>query len=422
MRFEPLSPQEPIARPATRKRRKPAPLAGILRRLGLVPSPDLDSLSKRILLPSLPVSDEEHAREQHFWVGQRLARQDDWEILANDIRRADRLRLRTPAGQTLSNLMAQGARADLVAAARDAIADGRTPDHGGLEALEEARNEYPGSYPITLVVALAHVDMGRLWRDHGRDAGELRFLEHFAQAEALLDAFDATALDAPSIASAQCALLAARPTPRRHVADDYTRLIDLDPGTSAHMRALGEALLPSRFGSLDEIELEARRCAARTDRVWGAGGYAWVWLDALALDPDGLGVVDAPFFVEGLRAIATRLPDQHVINQLTAFCALVMAPHRQGRRLGLAKERARATIHACLDWLVADHLRELHPLLWSQALIGAGRDTTLPPRRTVLQHGRATALRAIAERFADDLADGHALAFSSAGMYRLPSL
>lgn len=422
MRFDPILPQDPGARPRPRKRRGRARLTGFLRRIGLLSAPDLDDLSKRILLPALPTSDEEHARDHHFGVGQRLARQEDWEVLARRITQADSARLTTPGGEAVSSLIAQGARADLVSAAEDAIADGGAPDQVGLAALDAVLAEHPASYPVALVVALAHIDVARAWRACGQAAGELKFLEHFAEAETQLAPFEARALDAPSLASAQCALLAARPAPRRHVADDYARLIDLDPATPAHMRALGEALLPARFGSHQEIELEARRTAARTGAVWGEGGYAWVWLDALALDPTGLGTVDAPYFAEGLRAIARQLPDQHVINELAAFCGLTLAPRPPRARLSLPQERARATIHGCLDWLVSDHLHELHPLLWSQALLKPGRGAALPPRRTLLQTGRQAALRAIAARFADDIADGQTLAFSSAGMYRLPAL
>ncbi len=422
MNFAPLQPQQITGRRKPRKRRAHAPLLGLLRRLGLARPPDLDDLSKRILLPSLPVSDEEHARDHWFGIGQRCARQEDWDVLAERILEADHNRLQTPGGEMVSSLIAQGARADLVAAAEHAIADGRAPDKTGLAALHAVLTEHAGSYPVALMVARAHVDIGLAWRANGAAAGEMRFLEHFAIAEALLDPLDAPALDAPSLASAQCALLAARPAPRRRVAEDYARLINLDPATPAHLRALGEALLPARFGSYQEIEIEARRAAARTGAAWGEGGYAWVWFDALALDPAGLGTVDAAYFADGLRAIAQRKPDQHVINQLAAFCGLTMAPRGSGTRMSAAQDRARATIHGCLDWLIADHLHELHPLLWSQAILEPGRITALPPRRTLLQTGRQTALRTIAACFAEEMADGQTLAFSSAGMYRLPVL
>jgi hypothetical protein len=416
-----------MRKPPAPKRRPTLPVLGrLLRRLGLLRAPGPDDLGRRILLPSLSVSDEEHARAHHLDTGQRLARQEDWEILAARVIEADHRRLHTPAGETVASLLAQGARADLVTAAEDAIADGRAPDGAGLAALEAVLAEDPDSYPLALIVALAHMEIGRAWRAGSDDArtrhrGERAFLEHFARAEALLEPFDPEARDAPSIAAARCALLAARPAPRRRVADDYARLIALDPGAPGPLRALGEALLPERFGSFDELDLEARRASAQTAEIWREGGYAWVWLDALARDPAGLAVVDPAFFCDGLRAIAARCPDQHVINQLAAFCGLVMAPGTGQPRLAPAQERARRMIHACLDWLVAEHLHELHPLVWTQALIGPGQPADLPPRRMLMQRGRQAALRAIAARFADEIAEGQTLAFSSAGMYRLPT-
>lgn len=428
MTFDPLAPSDAVPRAARRKPARSATLTRLLRHLGLAqPRADLDSLARRIILPSLPISDEEHARTRYHDEGQRLARQEDWARLADRIAQTDTARLHTPGGAAVAGLLAQGARADAVAAAEDAAQDGRAPDPAGLDALEEVRADHAGTYPIALVVALTHMDVGRAWRlcaARGTSAQEreAQFLSHFRRAEDLLEPFDPETFDTPSLAAAQCALLAARPAPRRRVADDYARLIALDPGSTQHLRALGEALLPARFGSLDALDLEARRMAAQTGALHGAGGYAWVWFDALALDPTGLGTVDPEFFIDGLHAIAARRPDQHTINELAAFCGLAMAPRAKAARLPAAQERARAMIHDCLDWLIARHLHELHPLIWSQALIGPDLAPSLPPRRALVARGRQAALRVIAERFSDEMADGGALAFSSAGMYRLPAL
>ncbi|MFB9149234.1 hypothetical protein [Roseovarius ramblicola] len=429
MTFDPIAPSETPRQAAPT--RAPA-LVRLLRRLGVARSrTDPDSLARRILLPSLPISDEEHARTRLHDAGQRLARQEDWPRLAARIAQADAARRHTPGGAPAADLLAEGARADAVAAATDAVADGRAPDPAGLDALERVRAEHADSYAIALVVAHTHMDIGRAWRTGGATGGatgtvtgtaahdrEARFLDHFRRAGDLLAPFDPGTRDAPSLAAAHCALLAARPAPRRRVADDYARLIALDPGCAQHLRALGAALLPARFGSHEEIGLAARRMAAQH----GTAAYAWVWFDALALDPAGLGTVDPGAFTDGLRAIAAQRPDQHVINEIAAFCGLTMAPRCGPARLPAAPERARAAIHACLDWLVARHLHELHPLIWAQATTGPGPAPALPPRRTLIARGRQAALRVIAARFSDTLADGGALGFSSAGMYRLPGL
>ncbi len=38
---------------------------------------------------------------------------------------------------------------------------------------------------------------------------------------------------------------------------------------------------PAAFGSWEMLERQARRTAERTRDLWGAGGYAWVYIGAL---------------------------------------------------------------------------------------------------------------------------------------------
>lgn len=433
MPFEPTvtpedQPQDRLPRGTGARRRLPD-LLGLLRRR---PVRDLDRLMPRIQVASLPITDEELACNTHREHGQRLARQDRWEDLARLIDYADATRLHTPAGDPATLLLADGARADLVAATRDAILDGADPDPAGVDALEDILSDHPQDYACALVVALAHIDIGRAWRrtppQPTPHAPELRFLDHFRRAEDLLAPFDAVALDAPSVASAQCALLLARPQPHLRVAEDHARLIDLDPDCPRHMRALGTALLPAQHGDYDRLESEARNTALRTEDIWGAGGYVWVYLDALAQDAAAMTRFDAAFFVQGLRDIVARKHDQHVINQLSAFCGIVMAERTGKTRLAAPIEAKRQRVHDCLEWLLENHLQELHPVIWSQTLLcpGAASDAapglypSLPSRRALLERGRQTALRIIAQCFAEDIEDGGLIAFSPSGMYRLP--
>ena len=387
---------------------------------------DIDVLAKRVILPSLPVSDEEMARAAHQDRGQKLARQESWNELADKIRYADDSRLATPGGETASLLLAFGARTDVVSAAEDALHDGAEPDMSGLDALEEMLSDHADAYPCALIVALAHIDIGWAWRnvvgpEKPRQAME-RCGRHIGRAEEILAPFDGVDLDAPSVAAARCALNAACARRGRHVANDYEVLIDLDPDSHRHMRALGRHLLPSYAGGLKMLEIEARRSAIRTAEIWGSGAYAWVYFDALALERRALELLDAEFFVEGLRDIVARKHDQHVVNLLTAFCAITMAPGGDGPVLSRQAETTRARIHDCLDWLLQDHLQELHPLIWSQTLLAPGSGSYLPSRRALVAKGRQTALRIIAARFAGQISDGSSIAFSRSGMYRLPAL
>ena len=397
--------------------------------IGARKAPQLDSeaLTKHIILPSLPVTDEEMARAAHQDNGQKLARQEKWQELSDLIQYAEDCRLTTPGGESAAMLLAFGARSDVVAVTEDALYDEAEPSPDGINALEEMLAEHYGDYACALITTLAHIDIGWAWRNTAPEEGGslhlLKFKEHFKRAGDIIGAFDAVDLDAPSLASAQCALLAARRQPGNRVADDYETLIGLDPDSPRHMRALGQHLLPAYYGDYKRLELEARRTAARTGDIWGAGAYTWVYFDALALDPAAIDLLECDFFIEGAKDILMRRTDQHVTNLLAAFCAITMAPDAKGAAdLPAAARSTRGKLHDFLDYILTCHLQELHPLIWSQTLLSPGLTPPLPSRRALVAKGRQTALRVIAERFADDIANGYSIAFSTAGMYRLPSL
>ncbi|MEM7732304.1 MAG: hypothetical protein AAF280_05910 [Pseudomonadota bacterium] len=385
---------------------------------------DIDALSRRVILPTLPVSDEEMARATHQDRGQKLARQDRWSDLAEKIRYADETRLATPAGETASLLLAYGARSDVVSAAEDALHDGAEPDDGGIEALEDVLLEEDDSYASALIVALAHLDIAWAWhcirfRDNPEDA-LAHAQEHLNRAEAILMDHDGEALNAPSVLAAQCALAATHEKRDLKLGEDYAKLIALDPHGHGHMRALGRYMSRLLHKHPNALEVAARKTASQTETQWQAGGYAWVYLDALMSEPGAIALLDPDLFVEGMENIIHRHNDQHIVNQFTAFCAIAMAPKADGKDTVAAA--ARMQLHECLDWLVTDHLRELHPLIWSQTLLAPAPVPALPSRRALVVKGRQTALRIIATRFAAEIADGSSLGFSPQGMYRLPAI
>jgi len=387
---------------------------------------DIEVLSRRIILPSMPITDEEMARAEFQDRGQKLARQEMWNELSQEIHKADAARLATPGGESAAMLLAFGARGDVVAVAEDSLHENVKPASDGIDALEQMLEDHSGDYACALIVAMAHVDLGWAWR-HAPECEvtmtsgvrATKFKNHFDRAESLLAPYCGIAENAPSLAAAQCALMAAMTAPDRRVADNYEDLIDLDPTSPRHMRALGQSLLPSRFGSYQQLEVEARRTASRTGDIWGAGAYAWVYFDALALDEGALEMLDCDFFIEGLQDILNRNSDQHVANLLAAFCAVTMGP-LSGETLHTYTSRQK--IGQCLSWILSNHLHELHPLIWTQALHSPGLTPPLPSRRALVTEGRQAALRAIALQFADDIADGSSIAFSPAGMYRLPTI
>ncbi|TDK43237.1 hypothetical protein E1832_17685 [Antarcticimicrobium luteum] len=349
-----------------------------------------------------------------------LARQDRWTELAREIAAADAARSASPGGVPLAEALAYGARCDVVHAVEHALAEGAGGTDAallsGIMALEAVRQEHRHDPYVNLVVAQAHTDIGWAWRGTGAATtlpalNRQRCAAHFDRAARLLAPFDATALDSPAIAAAQCALLAREPGAAPDLADRYGDLIDLDPKNFRAMRALGAHLLPRVGGSHAALELEARRTAARTQAIWGAGAYAWVSFDAIAQDPAACDRVDVDFFIDGLRDIVAARPDQEMINLLAAYCAITL--RRNGADAGADSPRARIT--ACAGWLIRDHLTELHPLIWAHAAQGFDNNARVTSTQGFAARGRADGLRAIAEQFRDDLDRGLRITFTPDG-------
>lgn len=376
-------------------------------------------------LLDIPVCDrspEDEAAQVARARGLFLARQDRWEELAQELRAADLSRTLSPGGTPLADHLAFGARSDVVLAAEEALNDGKSRDDrallGGIMALEAMRQEHRANPYINLVLAQAHIDIGWAWRGTAEAAAlpklnRHRCAAHFDRAAHLLAPFDAAALNSPAIAAAQCALLAGRQGRAPQIADAYAALIDLDPRNARVLRALGPHLLPRRDGSYAELELEARRTAARTADTWGAGGYTWVCFDAIAQDPGAMAQVDVDFFIDGLRDIVTHRPDQAMINLLAAYCAVTLRNSEDAT--GTPRNTPRARIAGCASWLIRDHLTELHPLIWAHAAQGFDNNARVGSARRFAARGRADALRAIAEQFRDDLDRGVRITFTPDG-------
>ena len=417
----------PIARIGTRLKALPKKLPG----LGEWGKTSDESLARRYARGlSIPVRDDTVEESEGARLRARgcfMARQEMWDVLGAEIRRHDRARHSTPGGTALADLLSYGARSDVVLPVETALSDpGLMSAHApreGMAAFEEVLKEHPGDYGVALVVAQAHVDIGWAWRGQGwiSEVPEKHweaFHTHFDRAGDILDSFDAFAEDSPALAAMRCALLAATPAPKTRVADDYEDLIDLDPGNPRHMRGLGNHLLPRWFGSYEQLELEARRSAARTGDVWGAGAYTWVYLDALSVDPGAFRHLEVPFFLDGMRDILTRRGDQHYANQMAAFCAVTLQQPRYDRPDIAAALR---DLRGALDWILRDHLTELHPLVWGVAAKGTQHGGGTLPRDEVARLGHDCALARIGRHFDAELRRGKRVVFDRTGPHLEPA-
>jgi hypothetical protein len=364
---------------------------------------------------------EDTEREKHTRRGQYLARQDDWCSLTKDVRTADDARAMTPAGLPIADLLCFGARSDVVAAVEHALIHG-TPAAdaqllSGIEALEEMLAEEPGNMVRAVVVAQAHMDIGWAWRGTGATSDvpprNLEAFEaHFDRAADILRQFGDKHEKSAVFSATLRTLNASGIANNTRLAQEYERLIDLNPGCPGPLRAMGTYLSPRWYGSHDELELEARRTAARTHDVWGAGAYTWVMFDAIPGDMHACKHLDLEFFVEGLSDIMERMPDQHTVNCLAAYCAITHG----GRQFEDAQADAhRQAIVDCTDWIVRDHMTELHPLVWAHAAIGFDNAMRIASTCRFAKAGKQRGLRKIADLFKTEIAAGNRIIFTTSG-------
>lgn len=319
--------------------------------------------------PLREATPERIACEALFRQGRDLARQDAWGRLSALIGEKDRAGATTAAGTPEAEVLAAGARSDLSRALQGASQSGvlapRNEMLDGLASLEDSLAERRGDPYCAALVALAHMDAGWAWYKQGwqRDRPEQhigQFRAAFARAQAILAPFSPDEHDSPLLASARCALLAGRADADGQVIADYDRLIALAPHMPGHIRAFGLHLLPCWFGSHDLLEVQARRIAGRTAESWGAGAYAWLYLDALLLDPECFGTLDSRFFLEAIDDILTRLPGQHMTNLLAAYLSQILSRPGPGRSL-------RRALTARRDRLIRNEMTETHAWVWSIA-------------------------------------------------------
>ena len=386
---------------------------------GMTPQAAERSGSVRIHMPD--PSAEDRARDIWQAKGQKLARTEDWERLSTEIRLADTQRSATPGGMPVADLLAYGARADVVGAVEHALIDGAPPEDAplldGIEEFEAILLDHIGDYPIALVVAHAHIDMAWAWRGNGCD-GQVpqtnldAFRAHMDRAAEILAPFRGQERTSPALLAGFCALVRAVAPTTDEFTEAYRTLIDLNPQDFRHLRALGTGLLPHRYGSHEALLREAARTGARLSETWGKGGYTLCLLDAVSVDPLTCAGLDIDHFIAGLRDILARRGGcQYTANLLAAYCAVTLS----GRTGDALADSHRGRISACAAWIIRDHMTELHPLIWAHAARGFDNALRVRSVDRFTRQGVTEALQVLKTEFAADLAQGVDVVFTERG-------
>lgn len=366
-------------------------------------------------------TEEERIRDSHQMRGQFLARQENWHALSREMAVADLTRSITPAAMPVADLLCYGARADVVAAVEHAFADERphigAPLLEGIDALERMIARAPGDPYRAITVAQAHIDIGWVWRGTAdtRDlpARHKKSVDmHFDRAHALLAPFYHLNESSPLFHTAWCAMNGRGSVTGSTLAQDYERLIDLNPLNPASMRTLGTYVSPRWYGSHKDLEVQARRTAARTQDAWGAGAYTWVMFDTLPHDPVACANLDVGFFVEGLEDILARQTDQHTANVMAAFCAQTMGAQRTGNPQA---DAVRRQIADCAHWIVRNHLKEVHAMVWAHATGSFDNSLRVRSTRRFAATGKQNALRTLATLFRHEISRGQHITFTVNG-------
>ena len=364
---------------------------------------------------------EDKLRDDNQQLGQRLVRQENWKDLTQAIQNADAANTLTPGFISVAELIAYGARADVVLAAEHVISEIETGVAkellNGIEEFEHILAENPDNYVIACIVAQTHIDMGWAWRGTAwAEEIPLRNLEaynaHFDRAYDIIAPFIDRFPTSPLVVATHCAQVTGAGGKTHKIADQYERLIDLNPHNPRPMRAMGTHLLPRWFGSYDQLELEARRTAARTENIWGAGGYTWVQFDAISNDDVACANLDLPFFIDGLRDILTRCPTPHTANLLAAYCANTIGQGVSGNEQA---DHIRRQIADCTEWIVREHITELHPMIWAHAAHGFDNNLHIRSPQKFAASGRDDAMRIMANLFKSEIAAGNSIVFTAEG-------
>ena len=141
-------------------------------------------------------------------------------------------------------------------------------------------------------------------------------------------------------------------------------------------------------------------------------------LDAIASDFEACARVDYDFFVDGLRDILKHTRSQYIVNLLAAYCSNTMQAEVEADP---DIKAIRAKIAENGNWIVREHMSELHPLVWAHAARGFDNGLRVSCPSRFAQAGLVDAYRSLTQMFKKELEAGQHIIFTSDGVEAQPT-
>lgn len=194
------------------------------------------AMEHALSIPCPDLTDEDRDHDFHQKHGLGFARQEDWAGLPQAIASAEETRAKTTGGMPVAELLALGARTDVVSLVEHALITGKpdrdAPIMEGIEALEDVLSDHSDDAIIASIIAQAHMDIGWAWRGTGADIlvpahNREAFDAHFERAADILAGFDQNNIKIPLFAATRCALNAGLSAAVEKIVADYETWLNL---------------------------------------------------------------------------------------------------------------------------------------------------------------------------------------------------
>lgn len=320
----------------------------------------------RIRVPMVKNGEERDAYFAFAGEFEPLLEQPRWPELLQRLRDCEQSRSLFPSLDRHYLAAMEGALGPL----ERAIEQGAPAANASLALYRSIHLTHPENHLAAALYARALCLVGWLYRGSGfvqeTDPAHLeKFAELHDQAATVLAPFDAIEADSPILAMACYQLVKGLPDGGQQLSRRYDDWARLDPDCLNILDEHGFLLLPRWFGTYDEIEVEARRAAARCDATIGNGAYAVFWLAAVRCEVWLLSRIEIDMFCDGIRQLLNHASSQKLANGIACgvFHLSRAVTDMTGKSLH-QDEGPRLRLRALLGEIYRDHICEIQQSEW----------------------------------------------------------